>query len=90
MFEACYSSPNVTLKVASYQGMPFVHCKVKKMAYKEIRALWEELQEDLKEEHPVVFSCIPEGDKKLYRFQEMFGMTEAVRDNGQILFFKEL
>lgn len=86
-----YSDEQLTVRVQYYQGMPFIHCNATSIHYKKFLKIWNSIQEDLKMQgHSTVFSCIPEGDDKLYKFQTLFGMTEAVRSDGQILFSKEL
>jgi hypothetical protein len=86
-----YQDEDVVLNVDFVFGMPFIHCQAKRMRYKKFKEQWTLIQNILKDEgHYNIFSCIPEGDTKLYKFQEMFGMVELARENGQILFTKEL
>ena len=86
-----YKDAELEVVVHMYKGMPFIHCKATSIHYKKFVKVWDTIQQQLREQgHSTVFSCIPEGDSKLYKFQTLFGMTEAVRSEGQILFSKEL
>lgn len=86
-----YKDEEVEVRVQYYNGMPFIHCEATSIHYKKFLQIWKNVQNTLKQEgHSTVFSCIPEGNDKLYKFQTLFGMTEVVRSDGQILFSKEL
>lgn len=86
-----YTDHDVSVMVQFVQGMPFIHCQARVMRYKKFEKIWEQVCSRLKNEgHYTVFSCIVDGDEKVYKFQTLFGMEEKYRSNGQILFAKEL
>lgn len=86
-----YKDEDVEVSVDYVNGMPFIHCNAQRMRYKKFQSVWGVVLTTLRMQgHSTVFCCIAEGDDKLYRFITLFGMTEAMRAGGQILFAKEL
>lgn len=85
-----YKDNDIDVKVEFLGDIPFIHCTVFNMKRRKFQRLWSDILTTLKDEgYPVAFSCIPEGDDKLYRFQMIFGMKEVLRSNGQILLARE-
>ena len=73
----------------SKEGCWFVHLELKKWSkslYKEYLIFFYKWLHTLnKKGVSAVFVLIPEGDDKLYKFEEMFGFKEIDRKGGQIL-----
>ena len=74
-------------------GVPYAHLKVfewKLSVYKELLSLWKTVLAILKEKgEPCLFTCIPPGDDKLYKFQRMFCLTEVERTDEYILMYAD-
>jgi hypothetical protein len=77
------------LEVQMFMGMPYIHCTLNKWSptlYKAYLRVFASLLSQLNRQgHPMAFSVIPTGDNKLYKFQEMFGFKEEMREGNKIL-----
>lgn len=69
-----------TIEIEMFEGMPFFHLNLRKWSkdiYKDGRLLFEEICFKLGElGHPAVFVAVPVDDKKLIKFEKMFGFEE--------------
>lgn len=79
--------------VEEKEGLPFIHCTVYNWTpsvYKRLKKDWEQAVKSLDSDTvSAVFSAIKEGDKNSLKFQKLFGMKEASRENGVVLFYRE-
>lgn len=76
-------------------GCMFLHVEVKaekftKSMYKEFLAIWVEVMEQLKQKGiDFVYSCIPK-DKKILKWQQMFGLSPIAEVGEYYLCRREL
>lgn len=69
-------------------GMAFLHLELRRKVkgFREAKRLFPQLRAWLRRMgHESVFVIIPEGDRKLYRFERHFGFFEIDRSGGKIL-----
>lgn len=86
-----------TLKAVEHDAWPgkvWIHCVITRWGgtqAKRCRIVWKEFQAELAGRGvKIVYSCIPEGEEKLAKWQRLFGMEEFVRVAHTIVFRKEL
>jgi hypothetical protein len=81
--------------VVDTAGAVWAHSKISnwnRNVYYKAKAVWEEALDALKERNiPFVFVCIPDNDKKLEKFERMFGfeVLESVSKPGKLFMFRE-
>lgn len=86
-----YKDEDLEIRAEYLNDIPFLHCSVSKMKYKKFCKVWQQVRQTLLDEgHDAVFTCIPVGDWKMYKFQLLFGFSEVERSDGQILFVRKL
>jgi len=72
------------------EGNYFIHLSLDKWSktlYKEYLIIFYNWLARIKQENNInhVFVVIPENDKKLYKFEQMFGFNEIKKQDGDIL-----
>ena len=92
-----YSNDFVTLRAVEQALMPnrlWIHCEIRKWGLKEAKqgkTIWPAFQAVLVEKgYKEIFSCIPETDRLVLKWQALNGMVEYSRTQDQIIFRKEL
>lgn len=81
-----------TLKLEFFRRMAFIHLvfRLPMDGMRAARALFPEVKAMLRNlGYRFVHVIIPEGDQKLYRFEEKFGFREVKRHGGFILMAQE-
>lgn len=72
-----------------YKGAYFIHLELykwSKLLFKKYQIVFEMWLLDLAEDGiDAVFVIIPDNDKKLYKFEQMFGFEEIQRNDNAIL-----
>jgi hypothetical protein len=77
-----------TFRIEFFRGLAFLHLTVKLpvKAMRDAKRIFPQIKAWLKSVgHEVVYVLIPEGDEKLYRFEQFFGFREVKRRRGHIL-----
>lgn len=77
-----------SFRIEFFRGLAFLHLVVRLpvKAMRDARRMFPVVKAWLKRMgHDMVFVLIPDGDKKLYRFESAFGFREIKRKNGHIL-----
>jgi len=68
----------------------FIHLEIREWTpskYKKMKYYWQVVLLSLKNKGiDDIYTVIPDGDDKLYKFQTMFGFKEYSRQGGTILF----
>lgn len=67
-------------------GLPVIHLMVWKWSkekYKDFLAIWREVLDYFNDEgHETVYCIVPSRDKKLIKFERMFGFTDLFEADG--------
>lgn len=86
-----YKTSSYTFCIQWEKGLPFAHLEVHKWGpsvYRELLSLWKTVLAVLRDKGvPSIFSCIPTGDDKLYKFQRMFCLEEIERTDEYVLMY---
>lgn len=77
-----------------WPGRVWMHCEITDWTLsnaKECLRIWPDfLKELVTKGYKEIYSAIPEGDAKLRKWQEKFGLTELYRVRGVLIFRKDL
>ena len=89
MYDVFWDDEDGNLVFQHYEDRVFAHAKVhnwSKQVYLKCLNVWYVAMEELKEQgHKEVFVLIPTEDKKLIKFEKMFGFTPVKELDGVLL-----
>lgn len=89
MFETFWKDEDVELKFEFADDRVFAHATVtnwNKSKYKKFVSIWLAAKEELSNNgYLEIFVAIPDNDKKLYKFEQLFGFSEIAHVNNMFL-----
>lgn len=86
MYEVFWDDEDGYLKIQWHEGKPYAHAEIfnwSKASYYKALEIWEATKQELAEQGvSEIFVIIPEEDKKLIKFEKMFGFQPITTHNG--------
>lgn len=83
-----------TLEIQKVEGEVLIHLSLNKWTkekYKEYLVIFESFLLELKESGVGrVFVCIPSSNKKLVKFEKLFGFKELLEEDGNLLMYRKI
>jgi len=93
-FKSLINKKEYEVRAEIINELLFLHCTVYEWSpsiYKKLKKDWQVTLSKLsKYGYVTVFSVVNESDTLTIKFNKMFGMKEATRENGKVLFSQEI